>query len=48
MWVDAKLVRAFNHADPEQGLRNALHLASRLLTWLTSWRSGRLQGCDLR
>ena len=29
-WVDAKLVKAFNHADPEQGLRNARHLASLL------------------
>jgi putative transposase len=29
-WVDAKLVRAFNHADPEQGLLNARHLASLL------------------
>jgi putative transposase len=29
-WVDAKLVKAFNHADPEQGLSNARHLASLL------------------
>ena len=29
-WVDAKLVKAFNHADPEQGLRNAKHLAGLL------------------
>ena len=26
-WVDAKLVKAFTHPDPEQGLRNAKHLA---------------------
>ncbi len=26
-WVDAKLVKAFNHPDPELGLRNAKHLA---------------------
>ena len=26
-WVDAKLVKAFGHPDPEQGLRNAKHLA---------------------
>lgn len=26
-WVDAKLVKAFNHPDPDQGLRNAKHLA---------------------
>jgi putative transposase len=29
-WVDAKLVRAFGHADPDQGLRNAKHLAGLL------------------
>ena len=29
-WVDAKLVKAFNHADPEQGLRNARELAGLL------------------
>lgn len=29
-WVDAKLVKAFGHADPEQGLRNARELASLL------------------
>ena len=29
-WVDAKLVKAFNHPDPEQGLRNAQHLVSLL------------------
>ena len=29
-WVDAKLVKAFNHPDPEQGLRNAKHLAGLL------------------
>lgn len=29
-WVDAKLVKAFGHADPELGLRNAKHLASLL------------------
>jgi putative transposase len=29
-WVDAKLVRAFNHPDPAQGLRNARHLATLL------------------
>lgn len=29
-WVDAKLVRAFNHPDPELGLRNAKHLAGLL------------------
>ncbi|MGH3343148.1 MAG: IS256 family transposase [Carbonactinosporaceae bacterium] len=29
-WVDAKLVKAFNHPDPEQGLRNARHLAGLL------------------
>ncbi len=26
-WVDAKLVKAFNHPDPELGLKNARHLA---------------------
>lgn len=31
-WVDAKLVKAFNHPDPEQGLRNAKHLAGLLET----------------
>ncbi len=29
-WVDAKLVKAFNHPDPELGLRNAKHLAGLL------------------
>jgi len=29
-WVDAKLVKAFNHPDPEQGLRNAKNLAAQL------------------
>ena len=29
-WVDAKLVKAFNHADPDQGLHNARHLAGLL------------------
>jgi putative transposase len=29
-WVDAKLVRAFGHPDPVQGLRNARHLATLL------------------
>jgi transposase-like protein len=29
-WVDAKLVKAFNHSDPELGLRNAKHLAGLL------------------
>jgi putative transposase len=29
-WVDAKLVKAFGHPDPEQGLRNAKHLAAQL------------------
>ncbi len=29
-WVDAKLVKAFGHPDPAQGLRNAKHLASQL------------------
>jgi transposase-like protein len=29
-WVDAKLVKAFTHPDPVQGLRNARHLASLL------------------
>src|SRR5512144_367504 len=29
-WVDAKLVKAFGHADPEQGLRNAKQLAGLL------------------
>jgi putative transposase len=29
-WVDAKLVKAFAHPDPEQGLRNARHLAGLL------------------
>lgn len=29
-WVDAKLVRAFGHADPDQGLVNAKQLASLL------------------
>ena len=29
-WVDAKLVKAFNHPDPELGLRNTKHLASPL------------------
>ena len=29
-WVDAKLVKAFSHPDPEQGLRNAKHLAAQL------------------
>jgi transposase-like protein len=29
-WVDAKLVRAFGHPDPTQGLRNARHLATLL------------------
>jgi len=29
-WVDAKLVKAFNHPDPELGLRNATHLAGLL------------------
>ncbi len=31
-WVDAKLVKAFNHPDPDQGLRNARHLAGLLET----------------
>src|SRR5262245_21860339 len=29
-WVDAKLVKAFNHADPDTGLRNAKTLAAQL------------------
>ena len=29
-WVDAKLIRAFGHPDPAQGLRNARHLATLL------------------
>jgi putative transposase len=29
-WVDAKLVKAFTHPDPQQGLRNARHLATLL------------------
>jgi transposase-like protein len=29
-WVDAKLVKAFNHPDPAAGLRNARHLAGLL------------------
>ena len=29
-WVDAKLVKAFNHPDPDLGLRNAKHLAGLL------------------
>ncbi len=29
-WVDAKLVKAFNHPDPELGLKNARHLAGLL------------------
>lgn len=29
-WVDAKLVKAFGHPDPDQGLRGATHLASLL------------------
>jgi transposase-like protein len=29
-WVDAKLVKAFTHPDPQQGLRNAAHLAGLL------------------
>jgi hypothetical protein len=29
-WVDAKLVKAFTHPDPQQGLRNARHLAGLL------------------
>jgi transposase-like protein len=29
-WVDAKLVKAFTHADPQQGLANARHLATLL------------------
>lgn len=29
-WVDAKLVKAFGHADPDHGLRNAKHLAGLL------------------
>lgn len=31
-WVDAKLVQAFNHPDPDLGLRNAKHLARLLHT----------------
>jgi transposase-like protein len=29
-WVDAKLVKAFGHPDPDTGLRNARHLAAQL------------------
>jgi putative transposase len=29
-WVDAKLIKAFNHPDPDAGLRNAKHLAAQL------------------
>ena len=29
-WVDAKLVKAFGHPDPQTGLRNAKHLAAQL------------------
>jgi len=29
-WVDAKLVKAFGHPDPDTGLRNAKHLAAQL------------------
>ncbi|HEY3037080.1 MAG TPA: transposase, partial [Streptosporangiaceae bacterium] len=28
LWVDARLVKAFGHPDPAQGLRNARHLAT--------------------
>lgn len=31
-WIDAKLVKAFGHPDPDQGLRNATDLAGRLDT----------------
>ena len=30
VWVDAKLVKAFSHPDPDTGLRNAKHLAAQL------------------
>src|SRR3954470_587997 len=30
VWVDAKLVKAFNHPDPDAGLRNAKSLATQL------------------
>jgi putative transposase len=29
-WVEAKLVKAFNHPDPDTGLRNAKSLAAQL------------------
>src|SRR6185312_759370 len=29
-WVEAKLVKAFGHPDPDQGLRNAKQLATQL------------------
>ena len=40
-WVDAKLVKAFGHADPDQGLRNARELAGAARTRPTPARPPR-------
>jgi len=45
-WVDAKLVKAFGHPDPEQGLRNAKHLASELEKSYPSAAASLREGLD--
>jgi putative transposase len=45
-WVDAKLVKAFGHPDPEQGLRNAKHLAGLLEKSYPSAAASLREGLD--
>ena len=45
-WVDAKLVKAFGHPDPEQGRRNAMHLAGLLEKSYPSAAASLREGLD--
>jgi transposase-like protein len=45
-WADAKLVKAFGHPDPEQGRRNAVHLAGLLEKSYPSAAASLREGLD--
>jgi transposase-like protein len=45
-WVDAKLIKAFTHPDPDQGLRNAKDLAGLLAKSYPGAASSLLEGLD--
>ena len=45
-WVDAKLVKAFTHPDPQQGLRNAKDLAGLLAKSYPGAMASLLEGLD--